>query len=70
MRVVLVKVGACVFERKNLMVSPFTSPLKTLLGWEEAKWRYWKAARGEANMLKILPNILFHSAHKLSLLFL
>ena len=27
-------------------------------------------ARGEANMLKILPIILFHSAHKLSLLFL
>ena len=26
--------------------------------------------RGEANMLKILPIILFHSAHKLSLLFL
>ena len=28
------------------------------------------ATRGEANMLKILPIILFHSAHKLSLLFL
>ena len=44
MRIVLVKVhvGACVLERKNLMASPFTSPLKTLLGWEEAKWRYWK----------------------------
>ena len=27
-------------------------------------------SRGEANMLKILPIILFHSAHKLSLLFL
>ena len=26
--------------------------------------------RGEANMLKILPIILFHSAHKLSQLFL
>ena len=25
-------------------------------------------ARGEANMLKILPIILFHSAHNLSLL--
>ena len=30
MRIVLVKVGACVLERKNLMASPFTSPLKTL----------------------------------------
>ena len=32
---VAVKVGACVLDRKNLMASPFTSPLKTLLGWEE-----------------------------------
>ena len=46
MRIVLVKVGACVLERKNLMASPFTSPLKTLLGWEEAKWRYWKVLVG------------------------
>ena len=45
-RIVLVKVGACVLERKNLMASPFTSPLKTLLGWEEAKWRYWKVLVG------------------------
>ena len=40
MWIVLVKVGGCVLERKNLMASPFTSPLKTLLGWAEAKWRY------------------------------
>ena len=46
MRIVLVKVGACVLERKNLMASPFTSPLKTLLGWEEAKWRYWNVLVG------------------------
>ena len=31
---------------------------------------YSCVSRGEANMLKILPIILFHSAHKLSLLFL
>ena len=46
MRIVLVKVGACVLECKNLMVSPFTSPLKTLLVWKEAKWRYWKVLVG------------------------
>ena len=33
---------ASVFERKNLIASPFTSPLKTPLGWEEEKCRYWK----------------------------
>ena len=26
-QIVLVKVGACVLERKNLIASPFTSPL-------------------------------------------
>ena len=31
-----------VLERKNLIASPFTSPLKTPLGWEEEKCRYWK----------------------------
>ena len=35
-QIVLVKVGACVLERKNLIASPLTSPLKTLLEWEEA----------------------------------
>ena len=29
-----------VIERKNLIASPLTSSLKTLLGWEEEKWRY------------------------------
>ena len=35
-------VCALVLERKNLIASPFTSPLKILLGWEEEKCRYWK----------------------------
>ena len=30
-------VCALVLERKNLIASPFTSPLKILLGWEEEK---------------------------------
>ena len=34
----LVKVGACVLERKNLIASPLTIPLKTLPGWEEGYW--------------------------------
>ena len=29
-----------VLERKNLIASPFTSPSKTTLGWEEEKCRY------------------------------
>ena len=38
---VALNVGACVLERKkNLMASPFTKPLKTLLGWEDEKCRY------------------------------
>ena len=52
MRIVLVKVGACVLEHKNLMVSPFISPLKTLLGLEEAKWRYWKVLVGLKYVLR------------------
>ena len=43
---------------------------KTALFPEESKmkWLYSSRfrSRGEANMLKILPIILFHSAHKLS----
>ena len=46
------KVGACVLERKNLMASPFTSTLKTLLGWEEANWRYWKVLVGLKYVLR------------------
>ena len=38
---VALNVGACVLERKKtLMASPFTKPLKTLLGWEDEKCRY------------------------------
>jgi hypothetical protein len=33
-------VCASVFERRILIASPFTSPLKTPLGWEEEKCRY------------------------------
>ena len=52
MQIVLVKVGAFVLERKNLMASPFTSPLKTLLGWEEVKCRYWKVLVGLKYVLR------------------
>ena len=52
MWIVLVKVGACVLERKNLMASSFTNPLETLLGWEEAKWRYWKVLVGLKYVLR------------------
>ena len=27
--------GSCVLECENLMASPFTKPLKTLLGWQD-----------------------------------
>ena len=33
---------ASALESKNLIASPFSSPLKTPLGWEEEKCRYWK----------------------------
>ena len=52
MWIVLVKVDVCVLERKNLMASPFTSPLKTLLGWEEENWRYWKVLVGLKYVLR------------------
>ena len=60
----------CIYRIKNTVSLVWVSALLITIVCAQAEMCMIVLSRGEANMLKILPIILFHSAHKLSLLFL